>query len=121
MKIFYGICGEGMGHCGRSIALIERLEALGHRVTIFTFADAQRLLVQSGYKPHRIEGLQFRQKPSGEIDAWRSAGNLLCYFRRRRESFDLVRQLALAERPDLFITDFEPLTSNVARRCGPRA
>ena len=33
----------------------------------------------------------------------------------RRQSFDMIRQLALLERPDLFITDFEPLTAVAAR------
>jgi uncharacterized protein (TIGR00661 family) len=36
------------------------------------------------------------------------------YSRSRRQSIDLIRQLALAEKPDLFITDFEPLTAIVA-------
>jgi uncharacterized protein (TIGR00661 family) len=34
--------------------------------------------------------------------------------RRRRESLDLIRQLAIDQRPDLFITDFEPLTELAA-------
>lgn len=114
MKIFYGICGEGMGHGGRSLALVERLVALGHRVTIFTFADALRLLTSAGYEPVRIAGLQFRQAPDGGIDAARSCCNFYHFLRRRRESLDLIRQLALVERPDLFITDFEPLTALAA-------
>ncbi len=118
MRIFYGICGEGMGHSGRSIALIERLTALGHRVAIFTFADAYRLLVSSSYQPHRIEGLRFREAPGGGVDPLRTACNFCRYLRRRRESFDRIRQLALAERPDLFITDFEPLTALAAASLG---
>jgi uncharacterized protein (TIGR00661 family) len=114
VKIFYGICGEGMGHAGRSIALIERLVALGHRVTVFTFADAFRLLLDSGYEPQRIEGLQFRIAPGGGVDAVRSFLDFCRYLRRRQESLDLIRQLALAQRPDLFITDFEPLTALAA-------
>ena len=68
MKIFYGICGEGMGHAGRSLALIERLSALGHRVTIFTFADGLRLLGSAGYEPVAIDGLQFRVAADGGVD-----------------------------------------------------
>jgi uncharacterized protein (TIGR00661 family) len=114
LKIFYGICGEGMGHGGRSIALIERLIALGHRVTIFTFADASRLLKSAGYEPHEIEGLQFRPTRDGGVDPVRSIGNVWRYLSRRRDSLDFIRQLALVERPDLFITDFEPLTALAA-------
>jgi uncharacterized protein (TIGR00661 family) len=114
VKIFYGICGEGMGHCGRSIALVERLISLGHAVTIFTFAHAFQLLTNSGYRPHRIHGLQFRERINGGVDPLGSLANFGQFFRHRRESLDLIRQLALAERPDLFITDFEPLTALAA-------
>jgi uncharacterized protein (TIGR00661 family) len=114
MKIFYGICGEGMGHAGRSLALVERLTALGHRVTIFTFADALRLLASTGHTPVEIDGLQFSIAPSGGVDTLRSCGNLAQYLRNRHRSLDVIRQLALAEQPDLFITDFEPLTAQAA-------
>jgi uncharacterized protein (TIGR00661 family) len=114
VKIFYGICGEGMGHGGRSIAMIERLVALGHRVTPFTYGDGFRLLVDAGYQPHAIEGIHFRQKADGAVDVWRTARDFCGFLRRRRESLDLIRQLALAERPDLFLTDFEPLTALAA-------
>lgn len=114
MKIFYGICGEGMGHAGRSLALIERLVSLGHDVRVFTFADALRLLHSAGHAPVPITGLQFHITPQGGVDTIRSLRNLATYFSRRGQSLDLIRQLALAERPDLFITDFEPLTAHAA-------
>jgi uncharacterized protein (TIGR00661 family) len=118
VKIFYGICGEGMGHAGRSIALIERLAALGHRVTIFTFADALQLLSRSGYRPHRIDGLKFSMTPGGGVNPLGTFFNFTSFVRYRDESLDLIRQLALAERPDLFITDFEPLTAQAAASLG---
>ena len=114
MKIFYGICGEGMGHAGRSLALIERLVAQGHRVTIFTFADALRLLASAGFHPVGIDGLQFRVAKNGGVDTTRSACNLVRYLQGRHISLDLIRQLALVEQPELFVTDFEPLTALAA-------
>ncbi|HEY2839295.1 MAG TPA: glycosyltransferase family protein [Pirellulales bacterium] len=114
MKIFYGVCGEGMGHAGRSLALIERLAALGHRVTIFTFADALRLLNAAGYSPVAIDGLQFSIAKHGGVSPLRSCGNLASYLRNRHKSLDVIRQVALAEQPDLVITDFEPLTALAA-------
>ncbi len=118
VKIFYGICGEGMGHAGRSIALIERLVSLGHEVTIFTFADAFQLLDRSGYQPHRIEGLQFGTTARGGVSALGTLRNVVEYFKRRHVSLDLIKQLALTARPDLFITDFEPLTALAASSLG---
>jgi uncharacterized protein (TIGR00661 family) len=114
VKIFYGICGEGMGHAGRSMALIERLASLGHKVTIFTFANALQLLVRCGYQPHRIEGLQFGVAAGGGVSAIGTLRNVADYFKKRRHSLDLIRQLAISTRPELFITDFEPLTALAA-------
>ncbi len=114
VKIFYGICGEGMGHAGRSIALIERLAALGHHVTIFTFDDGFRLLTESGFLLQRIAGLRFRESPHGGVDRMGTVVDFYRYWKRRHQSIDFIRQLALVERPDLFVTDFEPLTAIVA-------
>jgi uncharacterized protein (TIGR00661 family) len=114
VKIFYGICGEGLGHSGRSLALVERLIALGHQVTLFTFADAYRLLSNSGHRLYRIEGLRWRETASGGVATLGTLCNLGQFLRARRESIDLIRQLALVEQPDLFITDFEPLTALAA-------
>lgn len=118
LKIFYGICGEGLGHSGRSLALIERFVALGHRVTIFTFADALAALAKAGYQPHRIAGLQFGVTAGGGVSTAGTAGNFCRYLQARRESLDLIRQTARAEQPDLVITDFEPLTALAAVALG---
>lgn len=114
MRIYYGICGEGLGHSGRSLALIERLTALGHVVNVFTFADAYRLLASSGLNPHRIQGLQWKETACGGVSTVGTLCNLRCFLRNRCESIDYIRQQALVERPDLFITDFEPLTALAA-------
>ena len=114
MKIFYGICGEGLGHSGRSLALIERLTTLGHAVTIFTFADAYSLLANSGLRPVRIAGLRWRENGRGGVSTLGTLGNFGQFLRARPQSVDAIRQLALVERPDLFITDFEPLTALAA-------
>lgn len=98
--------------------MIERLTALGHRVTVFTFADAYRLLSATGYEPHRIEGLQWKESKAGGVAAFGTAGNFFRYLRARNRSLDEIRQLALVERPDLFITDFEPLTALAAASLG---
>jgi uncharacterized protein (TIGR00661 family) len=114
MKIFYGICGDGMGHAGRSIALIERLTSLGHRVFIFSFGDGVRLMEKFGYAPKVIEGLRFQQTKSGAVDGLGTLLSLRSYFARRRRSVDFIVETARSERPDLFITDFEPLTAIAA-------
>jgi uncharacterized protein (TIGR00661 family) len=114
LKIFYGICGEGLGHSGRSLALIERLSSLGHAVTLFTFGAAEKMLAESGYRPHAIAGLHFGESRDGGVHPLATARNFRQFLRDRRPSIDFIRQLALAERPELFLTDFEPLTALAA-------
>jgi uncharacterized protein (TIGR00661 family) len=114
VKIFYGICGEGMGHAGRSIALIERLVAIGHDVTIFTFADALHLLSRSGYDVHEIDGLRFSTTSSGGVSPLGTLQNFAKFLLHRNRSLDVVLGRAIKEQPDLFITDFEPLTALAA-------
>jgi len=118
VKVFYGICGEGLGHAGRSIAVIERLTRLGHNVTTFTFGSALQLLQSSGYGSYEIDGLRFRMKSNGAISAYGTLHNLVEHLATRRDSLDLIRQLAFVIRPDLFVTDFEPLTAIVAASLG---
>jgi uncharacterized protein (TIGR00661 family) len=118
LKIFYGICGEGFGHSGRSLALIERLSALGHKVTIFTFGDALRMLRDAGYQPHPILGLHFGESRDGGVNVPATTRNFVRFLRERHRSIDFIRQLAIAERPDLFITDFDPLTPIAALSVG---
>ena len=103
-----------MGHAGRSLALIERLLSLGHRVTIFTFADAFRLLANSGLQPLRLNGLQFGVTAAGGVSSLGTALKFVRFLHDRRDSLDLIRQMAIVEQPDLFITDFEPLTAIAA-------
>jgi uncharacterized protein (TIGR00661 family) len=114
LKIFYGICGEGFGHSGRSLALIERLTALGHAVTIFTFGPAAKMLAGAGYEPRTIAGLHFAESRDGGVHALATGRNFARYLCERRQSLHAIREQAVVERPDLFITDFEPLTALAA-------
>jgi len=114
MNIFYGICGDGMGHAGRSIALLERLTTLGHRVCIFSFGDGIRLLEKFSFAPKAIEGLRFQQTKGGAVDAIGTLLSLRSYFARRKGSVELIVETARSEHPDLFITDFEPVTAIAA-------
>jgi uncharacterized protein (TIGR00661 family) len=118
VKIFYGICGEGLGHSGRAVALIERLVALGHHVTVFTFADALRALGDAGFHPYSIEGLCFGVTRHGGVSLTGTARKFCRYLRDRQKSLDMIRQLAIADQPDLFLTDFEPLTALAATSLG---
>lgn len=111
MKILYGVQGTGNGHISRSRELIRCLKARKHHVEVIvsgrapeTFWDMQDFEPYVSYK-----GLTFITH-KGKIDYAKTALqlNLFRFYSDIRtyhsEGFDLV------------ITDFEPITSRIARK-----
>lgn len=121
MKIFYGICGDGRGHAARSFALIEKLESLGHEIVIFTFDEAYELLLLSGFPPHKlfkISGLRFGQDQSG-ISLLQTAKNSWRFFFEARTDLNIIKsEIRTLGKPDLVISDFEPLLPRIALHFG---
>lgn len=117
MVIFYGVCGEGRGHAGRSFALANKLLSRGHEVHVFTFADGYDLFNLSDYPPrylHEIEGLMWGADQHG-ISIIKTFGTCTKFIRKASKSKKYIEQTAEALKPDLILTDFEPLVARVAR------
>lgn len=119
--LFYSVMGEGRGHAARARAVVERLRDR-HRVVLFTSHDALDFLRNEYADDPEIEvrevpGLKFHYS-EGKIDNlktirfggafWASLGK---YVR------DLAATMRV-ERPDLVITDFEPLLPRAAAQVG---
>ena len=118
MKILYGVCGEGRGHAGRSFALAQRLLSLGHQIDVFTFDQGYDLFLLSGFPEknlHRIPGLGFKETERG-ISPTGTIGNYLKSYKPRKETIKKIIGLYSSDKPDLVITDFEPLLAKVARK-----
>ena len=117
--IFYSVMGEGRGHAARARAMTQSLRDR-HRVVLFTSHDALAFL-QEQYRDdndvqvHEIPGLKFHY-----------SGDQLDNVKTIREGLSFKASIgrytaALAvhferERPDLLVTDFEPLLPRAARR-----
>lgn len=120
MIIFYGVCGEGQGHAGRSLTLTQRLMQEGHEVHVFTFGEGTKLFRLGGFpldRLHEIPGITFGIK-NGQISIWRTLENLRevrKQWKRAKLSIQLEGKL---REPGLFITDFEPLVPRVGRKLG---
>jgi uncharacterized protein (TIGR00661 family) len=109
----YGICGEGLGHAARSIALIERLEP-ELSIHIFTFGDAFNFFRDRGFPNlHRIPGLSFVKKQQ-KIDWPASIIHLIHFVRTGQDHLSHVTKIWDTIRPDIAVTDFEPLVPRVA-------
>jgi uncharacterized protein (TIGR00661 family) len=115
MRILYGVNGEGLGHATRSEVVIESLLAGGHDVRVVASGRAYRHLHARLPRVAEIFGPSFAMD-EGDIHRW--ATLRLNVMAAPRELPDTVRHwLAVVQawRPDVVVTDFEPLSALYAR------
>ena len=114
MKVLYGVNGEGMGHATRSEVVID---ALLERHDVRVVAGGAAFKYLSGRLPRvdEIFGPSFALE-EGEIQKWASVRQSL--HDARLELPDTMRHwmsMVHEWRPDVVITDFEPLAGVYAR------
>lgn len=113
MNILYGIQGTGNGHVSRSTQVVDCLQKLGTDVdVIFSGCTKDKLFDASVITPKGFyEGFTFSSR-DGHICYLDTIRNISpIRFAKDVFSFD-------AEKYDLVVTDFEPLTSMIARKKG---
>ena len=109
MRILYGICGEGMGHCTRSSVLIQELQK-EHHLKIVSSNRAYHFLQEKFSDVQEIGGFTLTYK-NNELKR-RSTFKDNCVkapsiFRRAFQLWKLVRKF----KPQLIISDFEPFSA----------
>jgi len=116
MRIIYGVNGEGMGHATRSELVISELRK-SHEVRIMASGAAYKFLSQifGEENVHEVFGPSFAMK-QGEIQRWLSFTGTLSAARRQLPG-NIRDWLTMIEewKPDVAVTDFEPLTGFYAR------
>jgi UDP:flavonoid glycosyltransferase YjiC (YdhE family) len=115
MKVLYGVNGEGLGHATRSEVVIDMLLRRGHDVRVVSSGSAFSRLRERLPRVDEIFGLSFAME-QGEIHRW--ATMRLNVLNLSRELPETVRHwLAVVHdwRPDVVVTDFEPLSALYAR------
>lgn len=116
-RIFYSMAGEGRGHATRARAVVEMLRDR-HEITLFTPEMAYALLSKayegSNVRVRRLAGLRFHYV-SDRLSYPKSVLASLGYVRRMPWVLRSLRQRIETEKPDLCITDFEPLLPRAAK------
>lgn len=119
--VIYGLAGEGRGHAMRAKTVIEHLRAQGHRIIIYTFGQAlevlQPLYDGTEVEVNEIPGLRWGYV-RGKVSFWKTL----------IQAFPLLAQIPFwavrisrrikAERTDLVLSDFEPMTMHAAKLAG---
>ncbi len=111
MKILYGVQATGNGHISRSRAVVTALKKRGHEVyVLLSGRDPRQFWDIDAFKPYGIyRGLTFATS-AGQLKYGRTISGLrlMRFFRDiaafRADDFDVV------------VTDFEPISSRIARR-----
>lgn len=114
MRILYGVNGEGMGHATRSEVVIGSLLA-DHDVRIMASGAAYRYLSGVFGNVEEVFGPSFVMA-DGEIQRWQSvAGTLLTARKELPESVRTWIATVQQWRPEVIVSDFEPLSGIYAR------
>jgi uncharacterized protein (TIGR00661 family) len=112
--VLYGVNGEGMGHATRSQVVIDAL-LKAHDVRVVASGAAFRYLRDRLPRVDEIFGPSFAMK-DGEIQRWATVRQN--FAKGPRELPDTVKhwvKLVHEWRPEVVITDFEPLAGRYAR------
>ena len=117
MRILYGVASEGIGHAVTSSVVRDHLVRSGHDVT-FACAKGTRAcghLAKYGDPVVSVSGLTLAQDRSGRTNHLKTIGsNLVAGAKMLVEPW----LLATLPRPDVVITDFEPVTARYGSLLG---
>ena len=115
MKVLYGVNGEGMGHATRSEVAIGALLAGGHEVRVMASGAAFRYLSGRLGEVNEIFGPSFAME-QGEIRRWATVTHTMDAARHELPGSVKRWMAAVNEwRPEVVVTDFEPLSGRYAR------
>ncbi len=107
LRIYFGVCGIGLGHAGRCVPIAEKLVEEGAEVLFSTYRDAVKYVEQSGFPLVEAPAVGFVVKEDGTVDFRQTVANpgpILA-------SFTLAKQIEYeikfirAFKPDVVVSD----------------
>ncbi len=101
LRIYFGVCGIGLGHAGRCVPIAEKLVEKGAEVLFSTYRDAVKYVEQAGFPFVKAPAVGFVVKADGTVDFRQTVvnpGPILA-------SFTLTKQV---ENEIKFIRAFKP-------------
>jgi uncharacterized protein (TIGR00661 family) len=110
MRIIYGCNSQGQGHLGKAAVLVPLLEARGHEVRVISSGPTPPANYQFTWHKH-VAGLVYAIE-NGHADVGRTLRNWLQSSPSLLHSLKTLRRLIRDFKPELMISDFEPLTAS---------
>ena len=117
--LFYGICGEGLGHYSRAVFLISHLLANGYGVEIFTSRRVVTLCRKRfpECRVHSVPGMKMHYE-NNRLHLPKTTWNNCQSIGRGPKAFSLILKRARICKPVAFISDYEPLVAISGKMLG---
>ena len=113
-NILYGVNGEGSGHSTRAKEVLSHLADHGHSVRVASF-DRGLANLREYFSAIEIYGFRFAYV-NNRVRYRRTIARNLLTVPQAAKSLARLHELVDAEKIDLIITDFEPLTCHVGHK-----
>lgn len=75
MRIYFGVCGIGLGHAGRCVPIAKKLVNKGAEVLFSTYRDAVKYVENTGFPTVKAPPIGFVVKPDGTVDFRQTVAN----------------------------------------------
>ncbi|RJS92299.1 hypothetical protein CW705_02955 [Candidatus Bathyarchaeota archaeon] len=107
MRIYFGVCGIGLGHAGRCIPIAEELQKRGAEVMFSTYRDAVKYIEHAGFPLVNAPPVGFVVKPDGTVDFRQTVANpgpiLASFTLTKQVEFEI--KYIRAFKPDVVVSD----------------
>lgn len=117
--IYYGMAGEGRGHATRVKAIVDDLSE-HHRIVLYAPGEAWDFLYPaykgSAVEVRHLDGLSFHYDKKGQLNYYRTIFEGLRKYLGFPSRIYRIRKDMELDRPDLVITDFDPLLPRAAEQ-----
>ncbi|MFA6919013.1 MAG: glycosyltransferase family protein [Patescibacteria group bacterium] len=113
-RIIYGVAGQGFGHSTRSKEMIKHLVNQGHQVLVMTYGQALFFL-EKDFEVLEIPGFVLSYK-NNKLSYWETIFKNTKQLLKQTKNWKDISQKFKAFKPDMAITDFEPLTCLLAKQ-----
>lgn len=107
MRIYFSVCGIGLGHAGRCIPIARELEKRGAEIMFSTYRDAVKYIEREGFPLVNAPPVGFVVKPDGTVDFRQTVANpgpILASFTLTKQIEFEIRYIR-AFKPDVVVSD----------------
>ncbi|MCX6779422.1 MAG: teichoic acid biosynthesis protein, partial [Candidatus Magasanikbacteria bacterium] len=115
-RIIYGVAGQGIGHASRSKIIIEHLLNQGHQVKVVSHDKGYENL-SPFFEVSKITGLHITYKEN-QAKYLETLFSNIKKLPKLQKTFKQVSNLVANFKPQLIISDFEPITGLIANLNG---